>query len=101
MADIVLTLQFGDHSYSRAAAIDDGLMPMFFDTYRRSYGQIADGVDADGKPLMRDRTDEEVFAAYAHGIADGTIANVVSHVRELRIAQALAGAPKIEITPKD
>lgn len=84
---------------SRSAIVDDAVAPTFFAAYRDAYGQIQDGVDKGGNPMMRDMTDEEVFNAYAKGIAQGTIANVQRYAQDQAQKTAVAQVPTLSYTP--
>lgn len=101
MATITMTLEATidgtSQTISKSATIDDAVMPHFFDAYRNSYGEINAGTEE--APLMRPMTDAETFAAYAGGIAAGSVANVQSFVRAQALAVAEASIPQIEVTP--
>lgn len=49
------------------------------EAYRAVYGQIQDGEDKEKRPVMRDRTDDEVIEAMQAGLVEGILANVHSY----------------------
>lgn len=84
----------------KSGDIPDEMLPYFLAYYRGVYGQVDSGeVDADGRPVLRDMTDEETFAAYSRGIRVGTLANVRRFVEEQVVQAARANVPDVDITP--
>jgi len=67
----------------------------FFECYRASYGQIKDKDSGE----MRDMTDEETFAKWAHGVMMGTDANVRRYVEDKAKQDAVAGLPPPQELP--
>lgn len=99
MATIAITLDAiidgKQQTVSRLATIDDAVMPHFFDAYRDSYGEI--NIGSEETPSMRPMTDEETFATYATGIANGSVTNVQGFVRAQAHAAAETQIPVIEV----
>ncbi len=89
-----------DQVVSGSVVADDGVVGQFFDCYRAAYGRIQDGVDAGGKPILRDMTDKETFERFAAGLASGVLANVRRYVETQAVEAAKAALPAVEYTPE-
>ena len=88
--------------FNSTAAVADSDGARLFTAYRSilQLDQVPTGEvdDETGDPVMRDYTDEEVWAMFCGGILRGVIANIQNEERAAA-ERVAAQAPPIEFTP--
>lgn len=82
----------GAANRSRAVTVSAAHLTRMINAYRAILGQVPDGAGG-----MRDRTDAEVYDAWADGLFNGTRANVRSHERVAAAQAAENGVAEIDM----
>lgn len=80
---------------ARSMTLSDGDVARTTAALKVFYGQIEDGVDADGNPVLRNRTDEEAWDRFFEGVKRSLL-DIVKKV-ESESAAATASADVTEI----
>ncbi len=62
-----------------------------------TYGQVQDGTDGEGKPIMRDRTPMELLRCLAEATAMGHAASVERFLQDRAAAAARAAVRSIDV----